>query len=170
MFFNLFPRIVVFEVNLTPPQIMQAIHDNMMKKNSTLDLLLGKNNNKLDGNTAGLKFDIRRVPQSSRDYIWLHGELEMKDENKTTIEISSYPLVAIGLPIVFLLVGFSIGIINVMLNNSNPSIEKFYAFIFLLGIYIVDLSIYFALFIFDFNKSVRVLKQILNKADIKKSR
>ena len=116
-----------------------------------------------------MKFDIRRVPQSRRDYIWLHGELEMKDENKTKIEISSYPLVAIGLPIVILLVGFSIGIINVMLNNSNPLIEKFYAFIFLLGIYIVGLSIYFALFIFDFNKSVRVLKQILHNAYIKHS-
>jgi hypothetical protein len=56
MFVNLFPRIVVFEVNLTPPQIMQAIHDNINNETSFLNTIF--NSKRLEGTTSGKEFDV----------------------------------------------------------------------------------------------------------------
>jgi hypothetical protein len=75
MFFNLFPRIVILEVNLTPPQIMQAIHDNINKETAFLKTIF--NSKLLEGSTSGKEFDVNFTYDKSinkQGQIFLHGE------------------------------------------------------------------------------------------------
>jgi len=75
MVLNLFPRIVVFEVNLTPTQIMQAIHDNI--NNETSFLMTIFNSKRLEGTTSGKQFDVNFTHEKSMNkqgQIFFHGE------------------------------------------------------------------------------------------------
>jgi hypothetical protein len=92
MIVNLFPRIVVFEVNLTPPQIMQAIHDNINNETSFLNTIF--NSKRLEGTTSGKEFDVNLTNEESfnkANQIFLHGEIKELENGFTEIEISCYP-------------------------------------------------------------------------------
>lgn len=172
MFFNLFPRIVVFEVNLTPPQIMQAIHDNINNETSFLKTIF--NSKKLEGTTSGKQFDVNLSNEESlnkANQIFLHGEIKELENGFTEIEISCYPYLRLLLGLIggalfpfFLIVAF--------FPSNNIMFE--YGVIARFPIFIVSLTITFYLltwfFIRDFNKSLDVLKGIFKEAEKQKSR
>lgn len=170
MFFNLFPRIVVFEVNLTPPQIMQAIHDNINSETSFLKTIF--NSKRLEGTTSGKQFDVNFTYEKSlnkQGQIFLHGKTTELENGYTEIEISCYPypsllfgLVAGTLFIFFFILSFF---------SSNKIIVE-YEIVVKFPVFIVSLIITFYLlswfFIRDFNKSLDVLKGIFKEAEKKR--
>lgn len=165
---NIFPRKVTFEVSLKPTEIMQAIHNNMDKEKSYVNAIF--NGKPLEGTTSGKQFDVRKISRIGKQNIWIHGELKQTDDQNTKVEVSSYPLVLVGLPLAVMLLAVSIGIINLLFDNTIPLIDKFNSVMFMLGFYVVCVSIYLGLFFYYFNTTLSVLKQILQEAEKEKDR
>ncbi len=165
---NIFPRIVTFEVNLKPTEIMQAIHDNINKETSFLKSFF--NSKPLKGSTFGNQFDVTKISMNSRHNIWIHGKLKQTNEQTTKVEVSSNPLGVDGLPLAVLLLFVSIGIVNLLFDNTIPLIDKFNSVMFMLGFSVVCVSIYLGLFFYYFNTTLEILKQILEEAERQKSR
>ncbi len=167
MFFNVFPRIVVFEVNLTSPQVMQAIHNNINKETSFLKTIF--NSKLLEGTTSGKQFDVNFIYEKSMNkqgQIFLHGETTELENGFTEIEISCYPypsflfgLIAGTIMLfVFLTVLFPLNKIPI----EYEIIAKFPIFIASFTITFYSLSWFF---IRDFNKTLEVLKRIFKEAE-----
>ena len=167
MFFNLFPRIVILEVNLTPPQIMQAIHDNINKETAFLKTIF--NSKLLEGSTSGKEFDVNFTYDKSinkQGQIFLHGETTELENGFTEIEISCYPYPSLFFGLiagtimlfVFLTVLFPLNKIPI----QYEIIAKFPVFItsFTITYYLLTWF-----FIRDFNKSFGVLKRIFKEAE-----
>ncbi len=165
---NIFPRIITFEVSLKPNEIMQAIHDNMEKEKSFINSIF--NGNPLEGTTSGNQFDVRKISRIGKQNVWIHGELKLTNEQNTKVEVSSHPLVLVGLPLTVILLVVSIGIINLLFDNTIPLINKFNSVMFMLGFYVVCVSIYLGLFFYYFNTTLEILKQILHDAEKQKNR
>lgn len=169
---NLFPRIIVFEVNLTPPQIMQAIHDNINNETSFLKTIF--NSKKLEGTTSGKQFDVNLTYEKSlnkQGQIFLHGETTELENGYTEIEISCYPYPSLFFGLiagtimlfVFLTVLFPLNKIPI----QYEIIAKLPVFIAAFTIAFYTLSWFF---IRDFNEALEVLKQIFKEAEKQKSR
>ncbi len=172
MFFNLFPRIVVFEVNLTSPQIMQAIHDNINHETSFLKTIF--NSKRLEGNTSGKQFDVNFTYEKSMNkqgQIFFHGETTELENGYTEIEISCYPYPSILFGLIagtiMLFVFFTVLFPFNKIPIQYEIIAKFPIFIVSLTITFYSMSWFF---IRDFNASLEVLKQIFKEAERQKSR
>ncbi len=164
MFFNLFPRIVVFEVNLTPSQIMQAIHDNMNAKNTNTESVF--NQKMLEGTTSGKQFDVnlkRGFMDNKQVQIYLHGETKLLENGHSEIEISCYPFIGLVLAVIFLpfMLFTCLSQFTNILIDSNMNL-KILVIAFLVVVCLVALSFYF---IYDFNNSLNFLKQVLSVAE-----
>lgn len=155
-------------MNLKPTEIMQAIHKNMDKETSFVNSIF--NGNPLEGSTSGKQFDVRKISRIGKQNVWIHGELKAVNEQSSKVEVSSHPLVLVGLPLIVILLVVSIGIINLIFDNTIPLINKFNSVIFMLGFYVVCVSIYLGLFFYYFKTTLGVLKQILHDAEKQKNR
>lgn len=171
MFFNLFPRIVVFEVNLTPPQIMQAIHDNINNETSFLKTIF--NSKRLEGTTSGKQFDVNFTYEKSMNkqgQIFFHGKTKELENGLTEIEISCYPYPSLFFGLIAVTIMLFVFLTVLFPLNKIP-IQ--YEFIAKLPVFIAAFTIAFYslswFFIRDFNEALEVLKQIFKEAERQKS-
>jgi len=154
---------------LKSTEIMQAIHDNIDKDTSFWESLFYSK--PISGTTSGRQFDISQSARSNRNNpgLYLHGEVfEVEDTGISRIELSCYPDISMlffmfFLSFILFLLGLSI------LQNLGD----LYNLIRIL-IYALSLAISFfinrILFIYQFNKIVKLLRKILAKVELDKEK
>lgn len=162
---NLFPRIIILEVKLTPPQIMQAIHDNINSKNTNTESVF--NQKILDGTTSGNQFDVnvkRGFMDNKQVQIFLHGETKLLENGLSEVEISCYPFIGLLFAVIFLpFMLFTLLSQFTNILNGNNLILNITVIVFLFVISLLALSLHF---IRDFKNSLDFLRQVFSAAEM----